>query len=51
MKMGHVTSDNQISAFIVRSGYFTTVTLHLMLLVTGLVGGTICKSPGSFQVK
>lgn len=51
-KHGHVTSDNQISAFIVRSGYF--YDHYITLDATGdrsRAGGTICKSPGSFQVK
>jgi len=52
MKMGHITSDNQISAFLVRSGYF--YDHYITLDATGdrsRAGGTICKSPGSFQVK
>ena len=51
MKFGHCTADNEIDA-ILRSGYFHDH--YISLGATGdshRKGGTICKSPGSFQVK
>ena len=52
MKFGHCTADNEIDAAILRSGYFHDH--YISLGATGdshRKGGTICKSPGSFQVK
>ena len=52
LKMGHVTGDNEITAFLIRSGYF--YDHYIDFGATGdrsRAGGTICKSPGSFQVK
>jgi hypothetical protein len=52
LKMGHVTGDNEITAFLIRSGYF--YDHYIDFGATGdrsRAGGTICKSPGAFQVK
>jgi len=52
IKFGHITADNEIDAVHLRSGYFFD---HYMSFgATGdshRRGGTIFKSPGSFQVK
>lgn len=52
IKFGHITADNEIDAVHLRSGYFHD---HYMSFgATGdshRRGGTIFKSPGSFQVK
>ena len=52
LKMGHITGDNEITAFLIRSGYF--YDHYIDFGATGdrsRAGGTICKSPGAFQVK
>ena len=52
IKFGHITGDNEIEAAIIRSGYFHDH--YISFGATGVDsrrGGTICKSPGSFQVK
>ena len=52
IKFGHVTGDNEVAAAILRSGYFHDH--YISLDATGQShrkGGTICKSPGSFQVE
>ena len=52
IKFGHCTADNEIEAAIIRSGYFHDH--YISFGATGdshRKGGTICKSPGSFQVK
>jgi len=52
LKFGHCTDDNEIEAAIIRSGYFHDH--YISFGATGQShrkGGTICKSPGSFQVK
>ena len=52
LKMGHITGDNEITAFLIRSGYF--YDHYIEFGATGdrsRAGGTICKSPGAFQVK
>lgn len=52
LKFGHCTADNEVAAAILRSGYFHDH--YISLDATGnssRKGGTICKSPGSFQVK
>ena len=52
MKFGHVTSDNVITAFLTRSGFCNNH--YITLDGTGKDHrkfGTICRSPGSFQVK
>ena len=52
IKLGHVTADNEIEAALIRSGYF--YDHYISFGATGdshRKGGTLCKSPGSFQVK
>ena len=52
MRCGQVTSDNEISAFLIRSGFFHNH--YISLDGTGdrhRQGGTIGRSPGSFQVQ
>jgi len=52
IKFGHCTADNEIEAAIIRSGYFHDH--YISFGATGdshRKGGTICKSPGAFQVK
>ena len=52
MKCGHVTGDNEISAFLIRSGFFHNH--YISLDGTGerhRAGGTTCRSPGAFQVR
>jgi hypothetical protein len=52
IKFGHCTADNEVEAAIIRSGYFHDH--YISFGATGVDsrrGGTICKSPGSFQVK
>jgi hypothetical protein len=52
LKFGHCTADNEVEAAIIRSGYFHDH--YISFGATGVdsrKGGTICKSPGSFQVK
>ena len=52
IKFGHVTGENQISACLLRSGFFHNH--YITLDGTGerhRAGGTMCRSPGSFQVK
>lgn len=52
IKFGHITGDNEVEAAIIRSGYFHDH--YISFGATGVDsrrGGTICKSPGSFQVK
>ncbi len=52
IKFGHVTADNEIEAALIRSGYF--YDHYISFGATGdshRKGGTICKSPGAFQVK
>ena len=52
LKLGHVTGENQISACLLRSGFFHNH--YITLDGTGerhRAGGTMCRSPGSFQVK
>lgn len=52
IKFGHCTADNEIEAAIIRSGYFHDH--YISFGATGdshRKGGTICKSPGSFQIK
>ena len=52
IKFGHIHQDNNMAAFIVRSGHDP---LHYITMdATGephRKHGTICRSPGSFQVK
>ena len=51
IKFGHVTSDNEVSAVLLRSGFF--FNHYIEMDGTGEAhrsGGTICRSPGSFQV-
>lgn len=52
LKFGHVTENNQLLAFIVRSA---THSKHFIAMSsTGkdhLKHGTICRSPGAFQIK
>ena len=52
IKFGHIHQDNNMAAFIVRSGHDP---LHYIAMdATGephRKHGTICRSPGSFQVK
>lgn len=52
LKFGHLTENNQRLAFIVRSA--THAKHFIAMSATGddhLKHGTICRSPGSFQVK
>ena len=52
IKFGHCTADNEIEAALIRSGYFHDH--YISFGATGdshRKGGTICKSPGAFQVK
>ena len=52
LKFGHITENNQLLAFIVRSA--THAKHFIAMSSTGedhLKHGTICRSPGSFQVK
>ena len=52
IRFGHPTGDNQISACLLRSGFFHNH--YITMDGTGerhRAGGTICRSPGSFQVK
>jgi hypothetical protein len=52
LKFGHITENNQLLAFIVRSG--KDPKHFIAMPSTGkdhLKHGTICRSPGSFQVK
>jgi|TARA_E500000318_G_scaffold91482_1_gene89716 hypothetical protein len=52
IKFGHITADNEIEAALIRSGYF--YDHYISFGATGdshRKGGTICKSPGAFQVK
>lgn len=52
IKFGHVTNENQISACMLRSGFFHNH--YISMDGTGerhRAGGTMCRSPGSFQVK
>jgi len=51
IKFGHCTDDNEVAAAVLRSGYFHDH--YISLDATGQShrkGGTICKSPGSFQI-
>lgn len=52
IKFGHIHQDNNMAAFIVRSGHDS---LHYITMdATGephRKHGTICRSPGSFQIK
>ena len=51
-RFGHPTADNEISAVLLRSGYFHDHFISLDGTGEGFrAGGTICRSPGSFQVK
>ena len=52
IRFGRVTGENQISACLLRSGFFHNH--YITLDGTGerhRAGGTMCRSPGSFQVK
>jgi len=52
IRFGHITGDNEVAAAILRSGYFHDH--YISLDATGQShrkGGTICKSPGSFQIE
>ena len=52
LKFGHITENNQLLAFIIRSG--ADPKHFIAMSSTGkdhLKHGTICRSPGSFQVK
>jgi len=52
LKFGHITENNQLLAFIVRSGRHSKH--YIAMSSTGddhLKHGTICRSPGSFQIK
>lgn len=52
LKFGHITQDNQLSAILLRNG--ATNNHYITLDSTGEKHrkyGTICRSPGSFQVK
>tara|TARA_Y100001968_G_scaffold333372_1_gene395803 strand:+ start:1939 stop:2628 length:690 start_codon:yes stop_codon:yes gene_type:complete len=52
LRFGHVTGDNEITAVLLRSGYFHDHFISLDGTGEGYrAGGTICRSPGSFQVK
>ena len=52
IKFGHITQDNQTSAVMLRNGFHPTH--YITLDQTGAPHrkhGTICRSPGSFQVR
>ena len=52
IKFGHITQDNQTSAVMLRNGHHPTH--YITLDQTGAPHrkhGTICRSPGSFQVR
>lgn len=52
LKFGHINDNNQLDAFIVRSG--VDPNHYIEMCSTGephLKNGTICRSTGSFQVK
>ena len=52
LKFGHITQDNQTSAVMLRNGFHPTH--YITLDQTGpphRKHGTICRSPGSFQVR
>lgn len=54
IKFGHIHSDEQISAFYVRSGYDDRHTIQMDATgdaEQGRKGGTIFNAPGSFQIK
>ncbi len=52
LKFGHITDNNELDAFIVRSG--TDPNHYIEMCSTGaphLKNGTICRATGSFQIK
>ena len=55
IKMGHLHRDNEISAAMLRSGEASSKGIHYISLESSgdkeRKNGTICSSPGSFEVK
>jgi len=52
LKFGHITADNEIASVLIRN--FTEYRHYIEMCRTGedhRKGGTICRAPGSFQIK